>query len=420
MKSALWILLVSLIPLACASGQGYPLDTGFRDLDSRYRWSEEHTSSEVNEGERKGWTEFRDTVQFGAYGLSVTQRIDPQTGLPSQGRTLWGDTFVGITGHKPAVYMASNWSPWTFLAAEIRLSGEDKDLPQPTARGRLTFLGLREIGPSRMVAEAAWTDAAGGILLARCVGWPRTDLFGMALRYLPPPGRTVDSLAFVLTCQPYDYSDRGLWERQRWFASPVRAVPLTSPAPVPFELPGEWRFVLHNRHAQTDSGCLLALDSASVGNAEIRLEGVTLKLRITPAASDRDCLLLLGDWVDEEPAAVCGRFLGGEGKDLVALIAEMGSLRPAKPAVADPAADREIDALLAAHPALQDQFAESVARSRADLQEALGALDASGDGDSAASVAAVSRVCNAARVRDETYRAVREAWVSGSLWRAAQ
>ena len=96
--------------------------------EASFTVSAEHTAVPVTEAPRAGWIERRDTLRFGGFGLSVVQRINPQTGLPAQEGTRWGDAFVGVIGHKPETYMASNWSPWDFLNVHVRLQGDAIDI----------------------------------------------------------------------------------------------------------------------------------------------------------------------------------------------------------------------------------------------------------------------------------------------------
>jgi hypothetical protein len=126
-----------------------------------------------------------DTVRFGKYRFSVTQRLQPDTGWPVQAGGRWGDFFVSFRG------AGTSWNGWSFLGAQLRLVGDQKDLPDPDLRGLLLYCTLREVQNSRIQAEAAWQDAAGGYLRVRFVGWRGVDQAGMALRYFPPANRQV-------------------------------------------------------------------------------------------------------------------------------------------------------------------------------------------------------------------------------------
>lgn len=292
-----WLSVCAMMMATLAAAEMYVPSLDFDASDSFFLPGENHSVTEVKEAARAGWYEHVDSVGFGAYGMTVTQRINPETEMPEADKRRWGDSFVGIIGKKPAVYMASNWSPWSFLSAEITLDGGET-LPSPTLIGRLVFAGLREVTSGRITADFIWRDTAGGYLRAHCVGWRGVDAFGLQLRYWPPPGRTVENLTWALTAHPYDYSDRGQWERRRWVSTPTRDEPLADEA-LDLDLATEWQAVLHNRFGQTDSGVKLALDRQTVTGAALLTEGDYVRLRLSPACADAPIALVLGDWVGE-------------------------------------------------------------------------------------------------------------------------
>jgi hypothetical protein len=258
--------------------------------------------------------------------MTVTQRINPETDMPEADKRRWGDSFVGVRGKKPAAYMASNWSPWWFLDAEVTLDGGES-VPSPTLVGRLVFAGLREVTGGRITADLIWRDVAGGYLRARCIGWRGLDAFGLQAQYWPPAGRTVEELTWVLTAHPYDYSDRGHWERRRWISTPADDEPLTEEA-LDLNLATEWQAVLHNRFAQTTSGVTLALDRETVTGAALLTEGSYVRLRLAPASADGPVALVLGDWVGEPYDRVRARWFA-EGAAVADRLGETRALQEA-------------------------------------------------------------------------------------------
>ncbi len=306
-----WLSVCAMMLASMAAAETYVPPPDFDASDSFFLPGESHSVAEVKEAAREGWAEHVDSVRFGAYGMTVTQRINPETNMPEAGKRRWGDSFVGIRGKKPAVYMASNWSPWSFLSAEITLDGGET-VPSPTLTGRLVFAGLREVTDERITADFIWRDTAGGYLRARCIGWRGVDAFGLRARYWPPAGRTVAELTWVMTAHPYDYSDRGHWERQRWIATPARDEPM-SEEPLPLDLADEWQVVLHNRFAQTDSGVTLALDRDTVSGVALLTEGDYVRLRLAATSADSAISLVLGDWVGEPYDRTRTRWFAQEG-----------------------------------------------------------------------------------------------------------
>lgn len=380
--------------------------------DSRFQASESHSTQLIAEGERKGWTEHVQSVRFGAYGLSVTQRLDPDSGLPQQGRFIWGDAFVGISGDKPAAYMASNWSPWSFLSCAVTLDGDAQPLPDPAMRGLCVYAGLREVGEERIVADAIWQDAAGGYLRARMSGWRGAELFGMALRYFPAPGRTLSRLSYTLTCQPYDYSDRGYWERQRWYASATGSRRVPDKTPAPFDAAQEPRFVFHNRFAQTDSGTFLALDERTVSGGGVACEGNTVKITLVPADLAEDAVLLLGQWVSEPYSRAVQRFLSTPDGEFRRRLDDVASLEPAQPAL--PRLPADAQGLLDGLP----QVADRLRKTERELAEALEGQTADAAGPQG-EYAQVQRLLALARLRervDELARELRGQWVRQRAW----
>jgi hypothetical protein len=217
--------------------------------------------------------------------------------------------------------MSSNWSPWWFLNAEIVLEGDEKPLPSPTMRGRLVHCALRQVANDRITGDAVWRDESGGLLRASYTGWRGEDVFGMALRYLPPPGRTVASLRWVLTAQPYDYSDRGYWQRQRWLSSPTGTLNIPEE---PLALAAdEWRVVLHNRYAHLTSGCVLAMNAGQLAEATIRhLDQKRVEVALTPVRPGEQVALVLGDWVGDYWQARAREFFSRETAEMQALLAD--------------------------------------------------------------------------------------------------
>jgi hypothetical protein len=315
--AAALLILAMLAPTACA----YEPPPEFDASDSAFLPGESHTEAEVQEAEREGWTEHVDSIRFGDYGLRVVQRLNPETGLPAQGERRWGDAFVGISGHKPARYMSANWSPWWFLDAEVRLQGDEEPLPSPTMRGLLVHCGLREVANDRIVSDAVWREEAGGLLQARFTGWRGEQVFGVSLRYLPPPDRTVANLRWVITAQPYDYSDRGHWQRRRWITTPTRSTAIPEE---PLALaPDEWRAVLHNRYAHLTSGCVMALAPEQLATAELwRPSRERVQVGLTPSDPAQPVTLVLGDWVGDYWQVTADRFLGRPADHLRALLTD--------------------------------------------------------------------------------------------------
>lgn len=369
MTVGLMLALVSVAGLAAP-----PIPSDFDRSDSFFAADETHEAKPVAEGPRKGWIEHRDTVRFGAYGFSVVQRTDPATGLPPV-QQQWGDTFVGFSGKKPASYMSSNWSPWDFLAVSVRLRGDTADLPQPTRRGRLVFCGLTEVTTARIVAEVTWEDAAGGAVHARFIGWRGADRCGVLLSYLRPAGREIESLKYTLVCQPYDYSDRGYWERKRYVMTTTGGQPLPDNASLAFDPAQAWQFVFHNRFAQNDAGTLLAVDRQSQARLAMTGAGNTVQVTLTPKDPGREVVLVLGDWVDEAYPLAAARFFASADA-VAAELQQASAVAPAAPpAAADAAQEAEMDALLQAAPGLQADFAPKLETARAALRQAATPLE---------------------------------------------
>ena len=334
--------------------------------DSLFSPGEKHEATVVaEEGKRKGWKQTVDTVRFGAYSISVTRRIDPATGSTAPVRS-WGDSFFGFIGKKPASYMASNWSPWDFMSAAIRLEGDAKGLPSPTFFGKVVFCGLREAVAERIVADVVFQDAAGGLLRLRCAGFKGTDRCALAVKYFPPIGKVVASLSYTLTCQPYDHSDRGHWDRRRWLTTPVRSSECAE-KPVIIDTKDEWQFVLHNRFAQNDAGTFLAVDPDSVASVSVQQKG-PINLTLTPKKLDSEMVFVLGDWVDVPYSQSAADFFTAavevekELKDATAL-----TVRP--PCPPDPLASTDVDDLLKKFPVLNNEFGERVKAARSAVDD---------------------------------------------------
>ena len=412
-RAAALIILAGL--LAAARGwtgePGAPGDQEFSQPDSSFRASESHETERVEKDEKRaGWTEHRDTVRFGAYSLTVTQRLDPATGFPPPERR-WGDAFVGILGKRPAFYMSSNWSPWDFLSARVRLAGEGKDLPNPTVFGRLGFCDLREQTSQRIVADAIWEDARGGFLRARLVGWRGASRFGLSLRYTPPPGARVESLAYSLVCQPYDLADRGYWERRRWVQTPLRDAP-TGKEPLVFDPAAEGQFVFYNRNAQNTAGCVLTVHAPSVRSVAVSGD-YAMRIDLTPAASDGETVLVLGDWVDEPYALAAAAFFADAravGEELARTVA-LRVPKTERPPATDAA---DIDQLLATHPRLAAAFGDRLRETRARSAGAWAAFDAIAGPEP--SPGALKAVGDTRRAWEGLHREIRGAWVKEKLF----
>lgn len=383
--------------------------------DSAFVAAESRTVTTVTEAPREGWEERKSTVRFGAYGMTVTQRIDPDTGLPPQTATRWGDAFVGIAGKKPRVYMSSNWSPWFFLSAAIRLEGDEADLPNPTMLGLLVYAGLREASRERVVADVVWRDAADGLLRARLIGWRGVDRFGMTLRYFPPEGRAAASVRYELKCQPYDYSNRGHWERRRWLSTPARDEAIPDEEPLALDLPAEWQAVFHNRFAQSTSGTVLALHAATVAAASVVNQGSYVVISLEAQAPEEAVALVLGDWVDAAFARVRAQFFA-EGEALRSELERTLAATVPLPPRPDDEQDAELADLLARHEALEGEFAQVVRGARQAALSAWEDLAAAHEEDSHRAVGRLVAFAEAARTREEVYRQSRAAWVVERLW----
>ncbi len=356
MRIAAAALMLTLAPWAIA----YAPPSGFDATDSAFLPNETHTETEVQEAQREGWTEHVDSIRFGDYSLRVVQRLNPDTGLPAQDGRRWGDSFVGISGHKPARYMSSNWSPWWFLTAEVHLEGDDEPLPSPTMRGLLVHCALREVTSHRITGDAVWRDEAGGLLRASVTGWRGEQVFGVALRYYPPPDRTVQSLRLVLTAQPYDYSDRGHWQRRRWITTPTRSLAIPEE---PLTLgTDEWRSVIHNRYAHLTSGCVMALAPEQLARAEVwRPTRERVQIGLTPTSPSEPVTLVLGDWVGAYWQAIAREFLARDANDLRGLLAD---------ALPENIADRSaLEASITAHRQHREQLAQQRAERARRLAE---------------------------------------------------
>lgn len=412
MRSMLPFLIACCALAACA--QDAP-DEALVASDSAFVAAESHTVTTVTEPPRDGWEERRSTVRFGAYGMTVTQRLDPDTGLPPQTAPRWGDAFVGISGKKPRVYMSSNWSPWYFLSAAIRLEGDETDLPDPTMHGLLVYAGLREATRERIVADVIWRDAADGLLRARLVGWRGVDRFGMTLRYFPPEGRAAASVRYELKCQPYDYSNRGHWERRRWLSTPARDQAIPDETPLALDPAAEWQAVFHNRFAHSTSGTVLALDPAAVAACSVVNQGSYVVISLEPRAPHDAVALVLGDWVDAAFARVRAEFFADADSVRSELERTLAVSVPVPPRpVAEQ--DAELADLLARHEALQEQFGQAVREARQAAQSAWEALADVHEQDSHRAAGRLVAFAEAAKAREEVYRQSRAAWVAEHLW----
>lgn len=318
---------------------------------------------------------------------------------------------MGIGGKRPASYMASNWSPWDFLTARIRLAGEDKDVPSPTFHGKLAYCGLREQTPQRIVADAVWQDVRGGFLRARMTGWRGKDRFGLSLRYTPPAGTAVASVVYSLVCQPYDFSDRGYWQRRRWVQTPARDAAVGK-EPLAFDPAGDWQFVFYNRNAQNTAGCVLAVHRPGVRALAVAGEQ-PIRIDVTPAAVGGEVALVLGDWVDEPYALAAARFFA-DAKAVGDELAAVASLRVAKPEPPAAAESAAIDKLLAACPALASSFADRLRAARARTAAAWASIGAVGGPD--LPPATLKAAGEARRELEDIHREIRGGWVKMKIF----
>ena len=393
-----WVCVCVMMVASLAAAEVYVPPLEFDASDSFFLPGESHSVTEVKEAARKGWQEHVDSVRFGAYGMAVTQRINPDTDMPERDKRRWGDSFVGIRGKKPRVYMAANWSPWYFVNAEITLDGGEP-VPSPTMIGRLVYAGLREVTSDRISADVIWRDVAGGYLRARCSGWRGSDTFGLALRYWPPEGRTVGELTWVLTCQPYDYSDRGHWERRRWIWTPVRDEPLPENSPVVLDVASEWQAVLHNRFAQNDAGVMLAADRESIAGMSALADGSYVRIRVRPVSAEAGATLVLGDWISEPYSRVRARWFGEDAQAVSARLDEVRALRPRAP---ETIGEGDLDAA-------------DLRAVEAELAEARAALQAA-EPDTRQAVTAFVRVTRLSDKQEVIVRQIRSAWATEMLW----
>jgi len=407
-------MLASLFAVSASpSLRGQGNEDDFMTGDSAFVAAASITVNSVDDAARKGWQEEKVSLRFGAFGLNVTQRLDPATGFPPLKRQ-WGDALVGISGKKPAFYMAGNWSPWYFLDAEVRLDGDDGPVPSPTMSGRLIHAGLCEAGEQRVVAEAIWHDTADGFLLARFFGWRGDpDRFGMALAYSPPPGRQIRSLAYVLTCQPYDLADRGHWERQRWLATAPDALSaLSSTQPVELTAGDPLRFVFFNRFAHNNAGTNLAVAPDNLAAVSIRGHGrdlaassdrTTVRITLRPHDPATAIHVVLGDWVHEAYTIAIDKFFAAESA-IAAELADMSNYTP--PAPSPPPRFRS----LPEDPALTAEFAPRLAEAELEYSAAREAWIESPD------IPALARLQVSRRALSELHRQIREAWVTEKLF----
>ncbi|MDD5704367.1 MAG: hypothetical protein PHR35_00460 [Kiritimatiellae bacterium] len=240
-------------------------------------------------------------------------------------------------GKKTAGYALSNWSSWSFLDADIRLTGDAESLPSPTHSGELVHAGIREATPSRIVAEAFWRDAAGGLLKARFIGWRgNLDRFGLNLEYQPPVNRQVERLTYVFSCHPFDYSARGQWWRERWLDAAGRRLPLDG-ATHSFTTNDSLRFTLFNRHGQNTAGVVLAPARETTENVILEgekggSESSSVKIEIRPPDASTRVVAVLGDWVDEAYVLAIDRFLS-QRQEVEAELQSVLSLRLPPPAL---------------------------------------------------------------------------------------
>lgn len=377
-----------------------------------YVAAENRTEIVIREkGERLGWNEVKSSVRFGGYAFSVTQRLDPEKRRPPSSQK-WGDCLLQLRGKKPARYMSSNWGPFRFLKTQIVLDGEKKPLADPTAHGVLEYLTIRDADDERIVAEGVFRDARGGFLRIGFVGWPDADLFGCTFRYFPPEGKTIERITYSLLAYPYDYADRGYWNRKRWITTPVRDTAASNGFVA--DLADEWRMVLHNRFAQNTAGCLLAADTESVRRLALREEGNGITVDVEPLSTERDTLLVLGDWVYRPYRLEAADFF--ETRETTArLIDRMRNLQAPLPRPLDRNELAEIARLIAAYPPLAKSAGDKIAAHEKNSDEWLKLFREKHNG-----VFTPEALISFFKIRDERRRLLKETraeWVRAKLFR---
>lgn len=404
----LGLLLTILTPWAtCPAGAEEPPPPG-AEPDSAFVANQARTEEILNaEGPRKDWIRRKDTLQFGAYGFEYDQQIDPKTGLPTQQNPRWEDYCIRFVGKRTQFYMASNWGQRDFMGVAIRLQGDKQDLPDPLRFQVASYLILREVTPTRILAEGAWPDGAGGSLRLRFTGWKGADRCGLTLRYFPPPGRTVEKISYWFTTNPYETSDRGEWGRKRWFATPIRDAEV-SKDDTPLNLEQEWLLSCYNRFGMEGAGTVLALDRQSVGTATLKSNG-TIYITVTPKTPDGDLRLILGDWVYLANPIVTADFFATQHELLTAFTELATQGTPPLPPF-DAAYDAETTKLLDTYPELAEQFRADLAAARV-VEQAARPLATTQD-----TVAAFTRWYTADTRKTALYRAIRSTWYRKQLW----
>ena len=371
--------------------------------DSRFSASESHKVVTVTEGTRQGWEQRTWSVRFGGFGVSVTQRIDPETGFPPERRT-WGDSFFGIQGHKERPYFSANWSPWTFLEPRIRPKGDAGVLPASTLFGRCAFAGLVERSAQGIVAETVFEGASGGWLRVRFVGLAnRRDRFGTMVSYSPPAGREVESLTYQLVCQPHDYSDRGYWQRQRTVTAPQGSVVLHDKTTASFA-PRDGPWVFHNRFAHLTSGTFLTAVSENVRGLAVRGAGSTLVIDCAIQPDAGWAGFVCGDWVGEHWRLRADRLFRGDA--------------PAadRAFFASPGVPTELTQIDTEFAAVDAGLSPDIAQAQARHDEAVSRLRQPRAQDSALSGQALAGLADAAADLRQAVRAARADWVNAKRW----
>ncbi|MCF7853484.1 MAG: hypothetical protein K9N51_01705 [Candidatus Pacebacteria bacterium] len=357
----------------------------------------------------EGWADHRWTVRVGDYALTITQRLDPETGMPPSKRR-WGDSFIGIDGHKERRYFAANWSPWTFVLPVVRLEGEEQNVPAASLYGRCVFAGLRSVEEKRAVAEAVFRDSTGGHFRLRIVGQKRfPDRFGVMLRYTPGKGHTVKDLRYRLVCQPTDYSDRGYWQRQRALSTPDHSCRLLKEPPSLTMNPdsdGPW--VFHNCFAHITSGTFLAVRQGDFSTMKVPAADKTITIELTPREKRGWVHLLCGDWVNEPYSRVCARLLADadELQEHVAIFAATGPLAPSSVAEITPELEN-CDA----------QVRAAVASAFEKCRQALAQLQAAERTSDGEDVTALLTYDQAKKALIERVRTERARWINEKKWR---
>lgn len=392
--------LLAILSVALGLGVAGPAAAAsepFDASDSLYQARETRTAEVLQGGARDGFTLKVDTVRFGAYSLEVTQQLDPATGWPPE-KQQWGDWYHRIYG------LSGSWAYWFMLQLSIRLDGADKDAPNPTSRGLLRYLGLREVTNEHIVAEAYYQDPEGGYLRERLVAWRGVpDRFGMILRYFPPAERQLTSLVWHLYCTPLWYNTG---ERKRWIVTPLSDAEAPM-QPRPLDLTQEWAMVFCNHLALQTAGGTLALDPTTVVSATVGQDGAgTIGTHLTPVMPGGEVRAVLGDWAGESYVMAAPRYLASLAavkKDLE----RTAALRLPAPQGPSDAERAEVEELLLYAP-LAAKYGEQVAAAQAELEESLERMEDTPQ--------AFLRWAEASKKWGELVNAMKSDWIKQKLW----